>query len=142
MLQYLVVLFIWSFSSRLQSIQCMNPIDFNFIIYFIVGLLDTMSYTTKAYKTLGAEYFLISGVRHTDVFLYCWTCLQLAYKVCVWTALGLFVTVSPTHCLHSELFACFLLLTAVVIHVNSSRLRKWHITKYEKIPMEIPEDAI
>ena len=141
MLQYTVLLILWSISSRLQSIHCVSPTDLNLVVYIILGAVDSLSYTMKAFRTLSAEYFILSGKRHTDVFLYCWSFLQLAYKCFVWVSLGLLVHVSPIRCLQLELLACVFIVLAICIRLKSPSIRKWYISKqYEHVPTEIPTE--
>lgn len=143
MLQYIVIIFIWSVSSIFTRVACFNILDFNFCIFLLATLIDCLSHTRKAYRTLRAEYGMLTGVaQSTDTFLYCWSFIHFSKNLSVWVALGLLVHVSPVACAHSPILACVLLLYALFIKEYSNSVRKWWISKHYDVLVTIPENEI
>ena len=142
MLQYIVILFMWSVSSLLFPTYCLNILDLNFCVYIGVMLLDSTSHTQKAYKTLRAEYSIIAGTNSKDIFLYIWSTIHCLKALCLWLALGLFVDVSPISCVRGHIPACIMLLYALFVKEYSNGIRKWWISRYYETVVTIPENAI
>lgn len=142
MLQYLVLLFVWSVSSLLHAPYCFNVLDWNFVALLFFCFMDTASQSQKAFRTLRAEYAIISGKNVTDVFLYAWTFMHLTKHVCIWASLSIIVHVSPIACCNSPLLACVLLLYVYFVKEYSNVIRKWWIsTRYEKYTPVSPTEV-
>lgn len=138
MLQYLSIIFLWSIFHHIQTPQCMSMMDINFIALIIFASVDSVAHMIKAYKTLKAEYHLITGVPLSDCFLYLWPLMQFFKKLNIWLGVSLLINVSPTACVDSPLLGCMLLAISIVIYKSSKRLRKWWIhNHYDTVPTSV-----
>ena len=142
MLQYVFMLFMWSVLSLVVENKCYNILDLNFVVYVCMGLVDCAAHCQKAYKTLKAEYGLLSGTNTWDTFLYVWCCMHGTKALFQWIAMGLLVGVSPISCSNAPILACVLLLYCIFIKEYANSIRKWWVSKYYHTVVTIPEDEI
>lgn len=140
MLHFFIVLFIWSFSYYLKSPECLLLSDVNFIILILFSLGDATTHAIKAFRTLRAEYHLVTGQPLSDCFLCIWPLIHFAKKIGMWLAMAMLVSVSPMACVHSPITACFILAIVYGIQRSANRLRKWWVrSSYQ--PVDVDDDG-
>lgn len=130
MIQYLSIVFLWSIMHYIQSPMCLSFWDVNFLALIACSSIDSLAHMLKAYRTLRAEYHLVTGQPLSDCFLYIWPLLQLFKKLNIWLGLSLLISVSPVKCIDNPLLGCLLLLVSIIIQHSSKRLRKWWLNNH------------
>ena len=143
MLQYLFVISLWSFMYYIQPVSCFDMKDINFFVYACAIIIDVFAHAIKAYRTLRAEYHLITGRPLSDCFLYVWPLMQSFKKISIWVSMGLLLTISPISCMHSPLLACAFLFTSLAIQKASKRVRKWWVhSNYDSVPIDSHDEEL